>query len=254
MNPQSLDTSSPFVLILLTLVGVAAGAINTVAGGGSLITLPVLFFAGLPPAVANATNRIGVLLHSTVAVWSFARSGSVRLKVLYPRAIAGCLGALIGAQIAASLEPKLFKNIIAAALLFMLAIILLQPKRWLQPRPAVSLPVQLLSYLLIGIYGGFLQAGAGIFLLALGVLFAGEDLVRANVAKNFLVAAWTGPALVVFFHQGLVAPVPGLCLGAGSMVGGYIGARLTLVLGAQFVRGLLAAVVALSATRLLGLW
>ena len=241
-------------LAALVGVGLVAGTINTIAGGGSLITLPALIFFGLPPTYANATNRVGILLQSLVGVTSLARRQPIALRPLAARIVAACLGAALGAKLAASFDPDRFRIVIGVAMLVMLVVLLARPKQWLKPRPAAPMAVQLLGFFLIGIYGGFLQAGVGIFLLAGSTLLAGEDLIRGNVSKNLLVAAFTCPALIIFIAQGLVAPLPGLCLALGSMVGGYIGARLALTLGVGFIRGLLVVVVSVSATRLLGLW
>lgn len=267
-----LHASDPAGLALLAGIGLVAGTINTIAGGGSLITLPALIFLGLPPAVANATNRVGVQLQSLVATVSFARSGALslgggmspdgavslggtmRLGGVFPRLVAACLGALVGAGLSVSLDPELFRKLIGVAMLVILGILVAQPKRFLKPRPAAPLWAQLIGFFVIGGYGGFLQAGVGIFLLAGSSLLAGEDLVRGNATKNLMVAAFTLPALALFLAEGLVEPGPGLALASGAMVGGWLGAKLSLVLGAGFVRIVLALVVAISSSRLLGLW
>ncbi|MEL6188268.1 MAG: sulfite exporter TauE/SafE family protein, partial [Myxococcota bacterium] len=241
------------------------------AGGGSLITLPALIFLGLPPGVANATNRVGILLQSTAAVIGLARGGALSLagrtvapepdsgfpsepvegRALLPRVLAACAGAAAGASLAAQLEAGAFRRVIAVAMLVMLAVLLAKPKRWLHPRPAQPLPVQAVGFFVIGAYGGFLQAGVGIFLLAGATWLAGEDLARGNVSKNLLVAAFTVPTLAVFLAEGLVAPGPGLALAVGSTAGGFLGARLVGRLGAGFVRAVLVGVVSVAAVRLL---
>jgi uncharacterized membrane protein YfcA len=245
----------PLALALLAAVGLAAGTINTMAGGGSLVTLPALIFLGLPPQAANATNRVGILLQSLAATESFRRSKTLpALRAVAPRALAAGLGAGLGAWLSVQVEPDHFRVVIAVAMLVMLLVLLLKPRRWIRPRPAAPAWVQILGFFGIGVYGGFLQAGVGIFLLAGSALLSGEDLVRGNAVKNLLVLGFTLPALAYFAAQGLVAVVPGLALAAGSMAGGWLGARLAVKLGAGFVRLLLVAVVVVASTRLLGLW
>lgn len=261
----------PAALILAAL-GLVAGTINTLAGGGSLITLPALMFLGLDPGVANATNRVGILLQSLAAVAGLSRQGTLVFRAspeasresgeaassppvaffaLIPRLIAASLGAAAGAAAAASLDPAAFRRIIAVAMLVMLGVLLGRPRRWLHPKPPQPQWIQLAGFFVIGAYGGFLQAGVGIFLLAGATWLAGEDLVRGNVTKNILVAVFTVPALAVFALEGLVAPLPGLALALGSTAGGLLGARLVGRLGAGFVRIVLVVVVSGAAVRLL---
>ena len=238
-------------------VGLLAGSINTVAGGGSLIAIPALIFFGLPANVANATNRIGVIIQSLIASWQFHRE-----DVLEPRAagiliIPSSLGALGGSLLSVDIDEALFRQVIGGVMLIMLVILLIRPKRWLLGTGRGARPVgvvQILGFFAIGVYGGFLQAGVGIFLLAGLVLLAGRDLVRANAIKSLLVAAFTVPALVVFLANDLLAWQPGLALATGSALGGWLGTKMTVSWGPAFVRWVLLVVVAVSSTRLLGLW
>lgn len=249
-----MEDIQPLGLLILLGIGLFAGTLNTLAGGGSLITLPALMFLGLPPAFANATNRVGVLVQSAIATLSLARAGKVQWAGVMPRLIAASAGALLGAKLATEIEPSVFRKVIAGVMLLMLVILLAQPKRWIHPRPSAPLILQLTAFFVIGVYGGFLQAGVGIFLLMGSALLSGEDLVQGNATKNLLVAVFTVPALGLFLYEGLVLPIPGLCLALGSMLGGWIGAHLALRLGAGFVRWVLVVVVAAAATKLLELW
>lgn len=250
-----MTADNPASLALLAAIGLVAGTINSMAGGGSLITLPALIFLGLSPAAANATNRVGVLVQSVTATSSFARGGALPApRRLLPRALAACVGAGLGAWLSIQVPPQAFRQVIAVAMLVMLGVLLANPKRLLEPRPPAPEPMELLGFLIVGVYGGFLQAGVGIFLLAGSALLSGENLVRGNAVKNAVVALFTLPALAVFLSEGLVAVGPGLALGLGSMTGGWLGARLAQRLGAGFVRAVLVIVVLVSATRLLGWW
>lgn len=263
-------------LALIALCGVFAGAINTIAGGGSLIAIPVLIFAGLPANMANATNRVGVIVQSSVATVQFARADKLDSRATLRLLVPTSIGAIAGALLAVDIDEQLFRRVIGVAMLLMLMTILARPKRWLQGRerdPAEArgdssdddsgAPPSSwrrwsgwrhLGFLAVGFYGGFLQAGVGVFLLSALVVFAGMDLVRANAAKVLLVALFTVPALGIYLYYDLVAWAPGLALAAGSSVGAWLGARMTVDWGPKFVRWVLIAVIVTSSTRLLGLW
>lgn len=260
-------------LAILSLCGVFAGAINTIAGGGSLIAIPALIFAGLPANVANATNRVGILFQSIVATASFARADKLDTRATLALLVPTGIGAIVGAMLAVDIDEQLFRRVIGAAMLLMLVTILVKPKRWLrgltpddhesegdrQARTAAAPSLarrvgHFLGFLAVGLYGGFLQAGVGVFLLAALVVLAGMDLVRANAAKVLLVALFTVPALGIYLYHGLVAWAPGLALAFGSSIGAWLGARMTVSWGPTFVRWVLVVVIVTSATRLLGLW
>ena len=236
---------------LLALVGFVAGAVNTIAGGGSLLTLPALVVLGLEPGVANATNRVAVLLQSAVGAGTLVRGAPEPVRWPWGRLTCACLGAAAGAALASRLSADALRTAIGGVMLVMLVVLVVEPKRFLEPRPAAAGWIQGVTFFALGLHGGFVQAGVGIFLLVGGVWVAGEDLVRANVGKNLLVLAFTLPALAVFAAHGLVAWGPGLVLAAGAMLGGFVGARLTLRRGARFVRWVLAGAVLAGAVRLL---
>lgn len=240
---------------LLVVVGLAAGAINTVAGGGSLLTIPALIFLGLPAPEANATNRVSVLLQSITATQQFRRRGLLPFRrALAPVVWAG-LGAAGGAWLGASIDAESLERVIGVLMLVMLAVIVLNPKRWLHPseRPAPAW-LQAIVFFVVGAYGGFLQAGVGFFLLFALAGLGGWDLVSGNGVKSFIVAVFTVPALAVFIWQDLIRWGPGLVLAAGSVVGAWLGTYLAVGWGPKFVRGVLVVMVAAAASKLLGLF
>ena len=243
-------------LAALVAIGAAAGAINTVAGGGSLITIPALIFFGLPPAVANATTRVGVFLQSAVAAGQFARAGKLPLRRSWPSLLATCLGAALGAQLSVELDEVVFRRVIGIAMLAMLVLLTLQPKRWLKEglrERTVPAWVEWTAFVAIGAYGGFLQAGVGLFLLTGLVLLNGQDLIHANGIKSLMVAAFTIPALSIYLAHDLVAWGPGLAVALGSVIGAWFGTWLAVGYGPRLVRAVLVIVVLVSASRLL-LW
>ena len=238
--------------------GFVAGFINTLAGSGSLVTLPLLIFLGLPANVANGTNRVAILLQNVVGVSSFHRQKVLDWRGGLLLGIPAIVGAMVGAQIAVNLNEEMMRRTIGILMVVMLVIILIRPKRWLEGhselqkrRPGWK---QGLIFFAIGVYGGFIQAGVGIFLLAGLVLSAGYDLVRANAVKVLIVLCFTLFALAVFVFNGQVVWQIGLILAVGNMLGAWVGARMAVKRGAVFVRWLLIAVVAVSAAKLLGIF
>jgi len=236
--------------------GFGAGFINTLAGSGSLITLPVLILLGLPANVANGTNRVGILFQNIVSTGSFHRRKMLDLRGGLILAAPAIVGSVIGARIAVDLDEALMQKVIGALMIVMLVTMFVDPKRWVQgdmqfleKRPSV---VQFLIFFAIGIYGGFIQAGVGIFLLAGLVLSVGYNLVRANAVKNLIVLAFTVAALLVFVANDQVNWAAGLILAIGNSLGAWVAARMAVKRGASFVRWIVIIVVAISAAKLLG--
>ncbi len=246
-----------YTIPALIAAGFAAGFINTLAGSGSLITLPALIWIGLPATVANGTNRIGILMQNVVGVGSFMRHRILDVRGTLLLGIPATIGSVIGAQIAVNLDEVMMRRAIGAVMVAMLIVIIIRPQRWLEGRQTQldGRPtwVQLIIFFAIGVYGGFIQAGVGIFLLAGLVLAIGYDLVRANAVKLGIVLFYIPFALAVFFRNHQVDLLAGVILGVGNMLGAWVGARTAIERGAVWVRRLLIAVVIVSAVDLLGI-
>ena len=245
---------NPWLIAAVPITGFAAGFINTLAGSGSLITLPILILLGLPANIANGTNRVGILLQNIVAVETFRRHGTLdgtgNIKLIVP----AVLGAVAGAALAVHLDAALLKRVIGALMLVMLFVVLWRPNRWLARHAgerSARLWIQAPLFFAIGAYGGFIQAGVGILLLAGLVLSAGHDLVGANAVKNLIVLVFTIAALAVFVVNGQVRWELGLLLGVGNAVGAWSAARLALRRGAAFVRWVLIVVLLAASIALL---
>jgi len=223
--------------LLLLLAGVVAGTLNVVAGGGSFLTLPVLIFMGLPASVANGTNRVGILVESIVATHGFSDKRVLDWGSFWWAAIPAAGGAIIGSLIAVRIDDQAFQRILAILMVALTLWTLWNPLRALestrrQPPGILFLSV---AFFAVGIYGGFVQAGVGFFLLA-ATTWAGLDLVRGNAVKVLTVMVFTVMSLGVFAWQGKVLWSTGLVLAGGFAVGGWAGARLTVVQGHTWVR------------------
>ena len=227
-------------IITVLAVGLAAGFINTVAGGGSSITLPMLMFLGLPPNVANGTNRIAILLQSVVGVATFRNSKVLNLNSGWRLSVPSAIGALIGAFVAVEVNEELMRWIIIVIMVAMLLLVIFKPEAWIK-KQATDVTAktgwwQYIIFFLIGFYGGFIQVGVGFLLLAGLVLSSGLDLVRANALKVMIVLVYTVIALIIFWANNQVHLWMGLLLGAGSMAGAYAGAKFTIHRGSVYVR------------------
>lgn len=239
------------------LAGLAAGFINTLAGSGSLITLALLAFMGVPLDIANGSNRVGVLFQNITGINTFQQRGLIDWRGGLMLAVPASIGSFIGARIAADLNEEVLRIVIGVVMVVMLIVILIRPKRWLEGTREVfdgtpSL-IQLVAFFFIGMYGGFIQAGVGIFLLAGLVLSAGYNLVRANAVKLVINLIFTVVALIVFVMNDQVNWQIGILLAIGNSAGAWIAARMAIDRGAEFVRYILIAVVVVSAVRFLGI-
>lgn len=245
-----------YIYPAIVVVGIVAGFINTLAGSGSLLTLPLLMFLGLPANVANGTNRVGVLLQSMVGAFSFRKQKVFDFSEGTVLLLPATAGSLIGAIIAVDLNERVMETIIGGLLAFMFVVILIKPEKWIKAqagkidtKPRIS---NIIISFFIGIYGGFIQAGVGFFLLAWLVLGVGADLVKANALKVFIVMGFTLVAIVVFFINRQVDLKIGLILAAGNMAGAWIAARTAVSWGPKFVRWVLLAAILVAALKLLG--
>ena len=225
----------------LLVVGVGAGFVNTLAGGGSLLTLPVLMLAGLPAHLANGTNRVAVLLQSLTGAAFFDREGRLDRTGIVPLMGPTFLGALGGAATAAYLPGDVLKPVLLVAMILIALTLLFWPDV-LAPESggrALGLGETRSGWWVlgaIGFYGGFAQAGVGILLLAaLGGILR-YDLVRANALKLLLVAGLTSLALAVFLFAGQVRWLPGLVLALGMVAGARLAVGFAMGSGREGLR------------------
>ncbi len=238
-------------------VGLLAGFINTLAGSGSLITLPFLMFLGLPANVANGTNRIAILLQNIVSVGGFRQKKILSYREGLLFALPAVVGAMAGARIAVHLNEEVMRRTIGILLVIMIVIILYKPSRWLKgkeiPLTRKRKILLVILFFFIGVYGGFIQAGVGFFLLAGLVIGAGADLVKANALKVFIILLYTPLALAFFMYYHQVNYVLGLVLAVGNMTGAWLGTRVAVSWGPRFVRIILLLALFISAAKLTGL-
>ena len=234
--------------ILLFLGGFFAGVINVLAGGGSFLTLPILGFYGLTTSVANGTNRIGILLQNISATWNFIVKKEIKLADAFFLSIPTIIGAVVGTSIVLSLPEELLKVSIGIIFLAMSYFVLFSPKVWEEGKKVkANRWVSATVFFLIGIYGGYIQAGVGFFLIYALTMLEGYNIKQANAIKIFLTLIFTVFSLILFSFKSKVEIVPGLILGVGSFIGGYFGAYLNRRVNKNIIRYTVAGMMILSA-------
>ena len=226
-------------LILLSIIGIFAGFLNVTAGGGSLLTLPFLIFLGLPPAVANGTNRIAILVQNIFATAKFHQFEVIPKGVTIITALPAIAGSVLGAQLAVEIDELLFKRLLAIVMSLILGLIFFNPKvEELNSTPKISgwkKFILVIAFFGIGFYGGFIQGGIGfLFIAVLG--FAGYDLVRTNALKVLIILIFTPFALMVFILNNQVDFFRGSILAAGNAVGALLATHVVVERGHKFIR------------------
>jgi uncharacterized membrane protein YfcA len=250
-----IQTLLPYLLLLGA--GFLAGALNVIAGGGSLLTIPILIFLGLPATVANGTNRVAILMQNVSAVWGFSRYGISVGSWMKVAALPMILGAAVGTAMGIWISDTSYQRLLAIVMVGVALITVWKPLGGgdaAESSPAdlpVARKVLLLGgFFLAGIYGGFIQAGLGFVLLAITTAF-GLDLVRGNALKVFLVLAYTPVALAGYALAGKVDWGLGLALAVGNFSGAQVGVHLAVLRGHTWIRRVVTVTVILFAIRLL---
>ena len=219
--------------------GILAGFINTLAGGGSLLTLPILIFLGLPTAVANGTNRIAIVAQCTFAVAGFKKKGVSNFKLSLLLSTPAIIGAIIGAYFAVDISDVLFRRVLAVIMLLVLGFILWNPRQEGGHSNSLGrrqLITAMIVFFFIGIYGGFIQVGVGFIIIAALTTITKFNLIVINSHKVFIAGIYTVFALIVFASNGKVCWEIGLCLAAGMGLGGWIGSHWAVAKGERWIR------------------
>jgi uncharacterized protein len=244
---------SPLALALLTLVGFAAGFVDSIAGGGGLLTVPALLAAGLPPHLALGTNKLQSSFGSLTATLAYRHSGLVRVRRIWRGILFTALGAALGTatiqRMSADFLGLLIPLLLAAIFVYMLR----QPRVGDEDRRArlAEGPFYLLAGLGIGFYDGFFGPGTGSFWTILMVLLLGYNLKKATAHTKVVNFTSNAVALATFAVGGHVVLLPGLLMGLGQMSGAYLGSRLVIRRHAGFIRGFFLCVVGVTILKLL---
>ena len=239
-------------VFVLLIGGFLAGMINAMAGGGSLITVPLLSLAGVGGVLANGTNRVAVLIQNSTAAWGYARKGVGSVQETLPVLAPAAVGALVGSIGASQIDDRLFERLFGVLMLPLLVLSIWKPKAETSDEPWPQW-LNVVAFFGIGLYGGAVQAGVGLILL-LVLARSGKDLVKANAIKTIVILVVTLIAVPVFLANDQIRWIPALVLSLGMGAGGYIGAGLAVDKGERLIRPVLIVVVLVLASRMLGLW
>ncbi len=244
-----------FDLILLVIVGFVAGVINTIAGGGSLLTLPMLIFMGLPSNVANGTNRIAILIQNFSSGAGFKSKGVSSFPFSLHLGLSAMVGSIIGAYLAAMyVKDDVFNKILGVVMVIVVVFIVFKPKtsmKELEERvKGKYFWLAIIIFFFIGIYGGFIQAGTGIFILLTLSTLNHFTLIKSNAAKTTIVIVYTIASVAVFAFAGLINYKYGLIMAIGNASGAWLSSRWSVKKGDGIVKIFLIVVVIVMATKL----
>ncbi|MFC3283295.1 sulfite exporter TauE/SafE family protein [Litchfieldella rifensis] len=232
--------------LALIAIGAVAGFINVLSAGGSMLTLPLLMFLGLPPQTANGTNRVSIVLQSVAAVGSFRRAGASHIGLSARLSVPAVVGALLGAWLAMQVSDAMFEAILIAVMVGC-SVAMLLPRPHVDTRPLTPerlTPTLYLAMFAIGVYGGFLQVGVGILFMVVLYRMLKIDLAQVNVFKVFIILVYTLPALALFVYHDQVRWGYGLLLALGSMAGAWLAVKVNMgPRGAAWIKGLTIAVI-----------
>jgi len=250
-----LENLTPINLAAVLLIGAAAGFINVLAGGGSFLTLPLLIFLGLPPNLANGTNRLAILMQNVFAVGRFVKKEINPGVFAIKAAIFTIPGGMLGAYLATQVSNDQFRVSLALVMIVMSLFTLLSTNRegpdpldpefyrgsWLGPG---------IAYFFVGIYGGYIQAGVG-FLVLTVLLWQNINLVHGNAVKLTIIIFFTTIALIIFALNDQVNWGMGVMLGVGNMLGAWLGTHVAITKGHDFIKNVVTVAVIGFALKLL---
>lgn len=237
-----IDLSSWHYLAIFIL-GTLASIINMMAGGGSNIILPILMMLGIPPEVANGSNRVGIFLQSLTGIHGFARASKIpSSQQTIPILLPTLLGGLLGALLVSILPSSLLKPALLLSMLTVASWVFFKPNLFnVSANQSIKkiTPYIWISLFTIGIYGGFVQASVGLLMLPIFVAVLGYDLVRANALKLICTLGFTSVSLFIFLWQGYIWWLVAIPLALGNMLGAYLGVKIALRIPTQIVRWLI---------------
>ena len=245
-----------FYLEIIALIGIGfiTGVINTMAGGGSLLSLPILIFLGLPPNVANGTNRVGILFQSISTTAGFKSKGVSTFPFSIYVSISALIGSLLGAQIAIAIKGEVFNKILAVVMVLVVVYMLFDSKYKRQGLEEFAtgkkLWLSVVLFFFVGVYGGFIQAGVGFIMLLVLSSVNNFTLVKSNAIKVFVTLVFTIGSIGIFIFNDKVNWKYGLLLAVGSTLGGWVASRWSVNKGDNLVKKFMIVMVIIMAIKL----
>ncbi len=245
----------PVGAILLFLLCLAVGAFSTYTGGGSLITIPALMLLGLPPHIAVATNRLGVMGIMIGSWYKFHRMKMMSYKVALPLSVAILIGSLIGASLLIQVDEAFLKTFVSIVTLALLALLIIKPEMGIKGLELHSSPRRLATAtvltFLLGIYSGFYGAAGGTFLAYITILVLGQTFIESAAARKPIILVSSIAAAAIFVLQGLIYYDYAAVVFIGTLAGSYAGAHYSKRLGNVWIKRMFIVAVAVMALKLL---
>lgn len=242
-------------MILLFLIGILVGFINIISAGGSLLSLPALIFFGIPSTMANGTNRIAIIIQNLTAMIEFYKKDLINWKLSIKLSVPAVIGSIVGAQYAIALSDEVFNRILAIVMIVVLILMFVKPHNMLKSE-RTSLTkgrevVLIVIFLLIGFYGGFIQAGVGFLIIATFSIFLSKmPLVEMHSVKTVVIAIYLICSLVVFISHDQIHWGYALILALGGGVGGWIGSKFAINIPEVWLKWTMIIVISFMAIRL----
>ena len=235
-----MEMSQTVIVLVLIISGIVVGVINTLAGGGAIISMTLFMTLGLPIGVANGTNRIAVVLQNFTSTIAFLRKRMLNVVSGIKLSIPAVLGNIIGSMVATHISDAIF-TICMSVVLSVVLIYMIFDKSTNKRKIPDGHPLELrwwhfLWFLLLGFYGGYIYIGLGYVVLAVAIWSMGLDLITANVVKCFVIFVATPFSLIIFMMDGQVDYAYGLWHGLGNIIGAAFASHFAMSWGAKFVK------------------
>ena len=228
-----------FSVLVLVGIGIVAGFLNVVAGGGSLLTIPILIFMGLPPNTANATNRIAIFWQNIFAIRKFDNAGLVEARYSIYLGLASVPGAVIGALMAVAIDGVVFVKLLALLMLAVGVAILFGSSRRADYAEGIGHSQSwkgVLVLFLVGIYGGFVHAGVGFIIILVLTWLTTFSLAKINSIKVIVAFIYTIPVIGIFILEDAIDWTHGLVLAVGTSLGGWLGSVFSIAKGDKWIK------------------
>lgn len=229
-------------ILIIIACGIVAGFFNVAAAGGSLLTLPMLIFLGLPSVVANGTNRVALLIQNIVSVSAYAKQQVISWRYALQLGVAATIGAVIGAYIAVEVSDLFFNRLLAIMMVLAMVLIVGVP---VKDRQAIAYEDirnktwGMFIFFLLGIYGGVLHAGIGFLMVLIMVRMNGLSILMSNSIKVTVALIYTIPVLLIFIYKGAVDWEKALFLSIGNAIGAWLGATFSIKSGELWLKRIL---------------
>lgn len=240
------------IFALLFIAGFCAGFVDSIAGGGGLISLPVLLSVGLPPQVALGTNKFQGSFGTLSSAYNYIKKGEAKLKEAYAGILFTLIGAVIGAWTIQQIKPAFIKHLIPFLLIFVLAYTIFSRKLGYENREAI-MPENLFFLVFgigLGFYDGFFGPGTGSFWTAAFIIILGFNMTKAAGFTKIMNFVSNITALFLFIMGNNILYSEGICMALGQIIGARIGSNIAIQRGAKFIRPIFITVVFITIVRL----